>query len=122
MEVKRDTRYWMPEGTIIFDRATVYVGDNIDLATGVFTAPRDGMYHFELSGNADRTAWIYGRVNGVNYKDIVANPVDAHHIEINSFWTVVLNVGDYVTLYNACPCSLFVDDGLFFTFMGYLLK
>ena len=54
-------------GAIPFELARLNEGNAMDIRTGVFTAPIDGIYHFSLSGIKDasnQSTWIKLRLNG----------------------------------------------------------
>jgi len=43
-------RPWSNEGAIPFQIEKLNIGGAIDVSTGIFTAPQDGVYHFSFSG------------------------------------------------------------------------
>ena len=54
-------------GTVPWQTAALNIGNAMDLATGIFTAPRDGVYQFHFSGFGNSNAfYIYLRLNGYN--------------------------------------------------------
>ncbi len=67
--VQRNTSF-STNSIIPFELERLNVGGAIDLATGVFTAPVDGIYHFEFSGvNKHKSAnyfYVFLQLNGDN--------------------------------------------------------
>ena len=68
---------------VSWDLARLNVGNAMNLETGVFTAPRDGVYHFAYSGMKDRSTdamYIQLRLNG----DMVGNAYGAWDNNVTS--------------------------------------
>lgn len=51
-------------GTIPYDKALLNIGDAMNIATGNFTAPRNGIYFFSLTLCASTFSWADIRLNG----------------------------------------------------------
>ena len=64
-------------GVLLFQLARLNVGEAMNLTTGIFTVPSNGIYHFEFSGLKDeahtQTA-VYLQINGENVAIGKANP------------------------------------------------
>merc|ERR1711963_898330 len=43
--------YHVPEGTIIFDRASIDTEGSMNVTSGTFTATKDGVYLFNIDGH-----------------------------------------------------------------------
>ena len=63
--VQRNSTYSTEFSVIPWELASLNIGGAMNLATGVFTVPRDGVYHFHFSGTAYSGFQIYLRLNGV---------------------------------------------------------
>ena len=65
--VQRNSTY-SAGGVIRWELARLNIGGAMNLETGVFTAPHDGVYHFHFSGNGDPSSnsFFFLRSNGVD--------------------------------------------------------
>lgn len=66
--VQRSSPYSKANSVIPWDLEVLNIGDAMNKATGVFTAPRDGIYHFTYGGIKDLTTNVmrlFLRLNGV---------------------------------------------------------
>ena len=63
--VQRNDSYSVKQTSIPFEHQRLNIGGAMNLKTGTFTAPRDGIYHFHFSAKGK---WldIYLKHNGVN--------------------------------------------------------
>lgn len=111
---------------IPFELARLNEGNAFNLASGIFTAPVNGIYHFEFSAIKSNTAknlWIFLQVNGVT---VGAANTDQ---PATGSWDVVslsgsfrLEAGDRVNLLNTNNGVLF-DSGNHYThFSGWLVE
>ena len=68
----------------------------MDLNTGVFTAPKEGFYHFHFSGKSPNVYHIYLRLNGENI-GFAHSHTNSDYASIHS--TLQLKKGDRVDLW-----------------------
>ncbi len=94
----------------------------MDLATGVFTAPRPGTYFFSFSGIGNSGSWLHvgiylnGNLIGKGYEN---NDYDTYSMQS----TLRLNAGDRISLQIPVGNGQVHDDGNHFThFNGWLLQ
>ena len=63
--VQRNSSFSKVGSVITWDLARLNIGGAMNLTSGVFTAPRDGVYHFHISGYAYTYSFdVFLRVNG----------------------------------------------------------
>ena len=100
--VQRSTDFSLANVVLPFDIEILNVGGAMNTAAGVFTAPVNGIYHFEFSAmklNDASSIYVHLQVNGVtmatsyatNQSDFLALP------SINAY--IRLKTGDQVWLY-----------------------
>ena len=92
----------------------------MNLATGIFTAPRDGVYHFQFSGVADIYVDINLRLNGANIGVAYADVGNSGGVVTASLQsTLQLKSGDRVDIYLVAG-TLFDNSNRFSHFTGWL--
>ena len=124
--------YHIPVGTIKFDRTAFDEGAKMNITTGVYTAPKDGIYLFGIdghkcSGNALAEVNVYH--NNVMEKTVLisdAVPSQKTRLQLTSFWTTDMKIGDQVYLVNNKEKSLYTlgnNPATFqFAFIGFYLS
>ena len=97
--VQRNSSFKM-FGIIPFELAPLNEGNALDIDSGVFTAPVNGIYQFSLSGVKDgsnQSAWIKLRLNG----EMIGSAYAAEHIPWAPFYLssiIQMKLGDRVDL------------------------
>ena len=115
---------YIDEGSLItFDGTVENTGNHVNIATGIFTAPYDGLYHFSLSATAGGRGHkrVAVQINGETEFNIYTND-DLDGSSISYTWIFSLKNSDQV--------NLKVIDGLIVglpnycraTFSGQLIK
>lgn len=113
-------------GILRFELARLNVGGAMNISTGIFTVPLNGIYHFEFSavrGASDELA-IYLQVNGAR---VASSYSQVNTMVGGGFVTGVLNAsfrlkrGDRVNLFK--EKGLLMDNDFFYThFTGLLVE
>jgi hypothetical protein len=97
----------------------------MDLTTGVFTAPRDGVYHFDFSGVKDSSADRLGvrlQLNGVNIAHAYTwHSTSASNNMASLHSTLQLKSGDRIDLFLSGG-QLFDSSNHYTSFTGSLLE
>jgi len=111
-------------GVIRFNKDRLNMGGAMDISTGVFTAPKSGIYHFSVAilkeGYSLDPMWIYFRVNGIKIGGSAvgaAAPATLHPI-------LKLKKGDRVDLWkdNSYGTLEYRSGDLMHHFSGWLLQ
>ena len=119
--VQRQTTY-NANGTVIpYEVTRLNVGGHMNAATGVFTAPVNGRYHFSftaLSWSSLSLNFVRLRVNGV---DIAISRAPSVQYNLPLVATLQLTKGDRVDVY--LELGSFYDTSNHYTqFSGFLLE
>jgi len=126
--VQRSVDFSLNHAVIPFDIVRLNVGGAMNPATGVFTAPVNGIYHFEffgLSKPIDPPVWIYIalQVNGVEISSSYAFENSGIYRSISGISASLrLKNGDQVRLYKTS--GILGDDGSqhYTDFTGWLVE
>lgn len=125
--VQRNSSFSTYTEIIPFEVERLNEGQAMDLASGVFTAPVSGIYHFEFTGVSVPADYLIVtlQVNGANIgkaytSHLVSNnmPGSASASLSASLW---LSKNDKVNLYNA-HCVLYDDENHYTHFTGWLVE
>jgi len=125
--VQRNTTFSTGSAVIPWEVAPLNEGGAMDLGSGIFTVPVDGIYHFEFSGLKDQSAnylWVTLQVNGA---DIAAAGtsfgVNTGTYESYSLTASLrLKTGDRVNLYNILASVLYETTTHKTHFTGWLVE
>lgn len=126
--VQRDSSYYSSGGSAIpWTKSKLNVGNAMNLGTGVFTVPRDGIYHFAFSGMkyaSTQELFVYLRVNGNNIG--LAEAAQSSVVLYETFSihsTLQLNKGDNVDLWFIGGHASLYDKSTSIThFTGWLVE
>ncbi len=122
--VQRSRDFNLTNVVIPFDIERLNVGGAMDLATGVFTVPVNGIYHFEFSALKEssdiNSVYVYLQLNGVDIGISYATNLP-NFLSLNGISASLrLKIGDEVKLYKAG--GTLDDDGPFTHFTGWLVE
>lgn len=128
--VQRNNNFEKPNAIITFDVAPLNEGGAMNLASGIFTAPVAGFYHFEFTAVFNRP-YNHGVVrlhlNG-NMVGTVSQAVDTEQEHATRKYTIFcgaslrLNLNDNVTLYNKDNGRIFDSADHHTHFSGWLME
>ena len=124
--VQRGSNFGTPNAVIPFESAPLNEGNAFNLASGIFTVPVAGIYHFQFSAVKDNSVnylAIYIQVNGVNIglADTSQNGVLSGSV-VSLSASLRLAAGDTVKLYNQGSGVLFDDKNRWTHFSGWLVE
>ena len=121
--VQRNNWYSSPDkATVIpYELERLNIGGAMNLATGVFTAPVNGRYHFSFTGIGSKSSdnYVDLRVNGVKVGRSHA-PSENYNMPI--FATLRLTKGDTVDTYLSAGALNDSSDSHYTHFSGFLLE
>lgn len=127
--VQRSSSFSTADAIIPWQSARLNEGGAMNLATGVFTAPVDGIYHFEFTGvkdSASTALGIYLQVNGANVGWARTNQATAENFDTVSLSASLrLKKNDRVNLFNGgIPTGVLFENGIdrYTHFTGWLVE
>ena len=114
-------------GIIKYDSVILDRYGNFNKDTGIFKAPKDGLYVFFFSCSllAQADGAIYVQINGAIKQYIIANnriSTAVKSAENSAYWSLNLKKYDEVSLYNTEPASLMVGWSNPLDFMGMAVQ
>lgn len=124
--VQRSGDFNVTNSVVPFNVERLNLGGAIDLATGVFTVPVNGIYHFESFGlkeaNDLKSIYIALQVNGVDISSSYALDYGAVYRGLSGISASLrLKTGDQVRLFKTTG-TLNDEGGLFTHFSGSLIE
>ena len=126
--VRKSANFSNPSGnvstaTIPFEVEMMNIGNGMNVTSGVFTAPKAGIYHFAFSGlKRDGGTWVYLKLNGANIAATHgASEPGIYTMSLEA--TAKLKIGDKIYLTIGGYGSSMFDNGDHFNgFTGALLE
>lgn len=109
--------------TIIFDDAVTNIGQAYDFYTGVFTAPKDGVYQFTatLLTSNDKEIWCHIMLNGNTVANINERGTGNRHGSGSQAVILQLKEGDRIYVKNSGAASALWGEG-YSSFTGFLMQ
>lgn len=122
--VQRTSEWFTPNAPISFDRELLNIGNAMNLATGVFTAPKGGTYHFDFSyvktsSESDGYGAVRLDLNGNQVASSFDRLIGLSAQSLHS--TLSLKAGDRVSL-SIYAGSLYDDSTPSTDFTGWLVE
>ena len=130
--VQRKDNFSTEETPIPFDLERLNVGGAMNLESGIFTAPRDGIYSFSFVGLVvfpksssyvylGVTMYLNGRMIGLGWADESTDDDQSETLSLQS--TLNLQKGDKIWLQiNVMTTGAYLYGGSFTHFSGWLLE
>jgi len=113
----------LDNAVIPFETERLNEGGAMNLVTGIFTVPVDGIYHFEFTGiklNDPTELRVFLQVNGVNIGEAYATNLP-NHLSFSGIGSLRLKTGDQVRLYKTTG-TIYDDVDHYTFFTGWLVE
>jgi len=112
--VQRSTYFNLTNTVISFDIEWLNEGEAMNLATGIFTVPLDGIYHFQFSAlkavDTSANTFVFLQVNGVHISASYAPSELTPYLSLSVIHASLrLKTGDQVCLYKTTVVSSQTD-------------
>lgn len=124
--VQRNSPFRKTSSDITWELARLNVGEAFNLASGIFTAPVPGIYHFQFSAVKDATvtyAYIILGVNGVGVCVAYTEPyANGSKDSLSLSASLRLKANDRVNLFNGFEGELYDDVNHRTHFSGWLVE
>ena len=124
--VQRNSLYSRQNAVIPFELERLNAGGAMNTKTGVFTAPRNGTYHFSFSflkdGRPDKFVTIFMRKNGETIAATQGSGANKSHLQSSITATLKLKLGDKVDLFEIHGGTIYSDDHFYTSFTGWLVE
>lgn len=124
--VQRSTNFNLTNTVIPFDIEWLNEGEAMNLATGIFIVPLDGIYHFQFSAlksvNASTNTFVFLQVNGIHISASYAPSELSPYLSLSAIHASLrLKTGDQVCLFKTTG---FLADGSnkYTQFTGWLVE
>ena len=119
-----------PNTVITYNNLNVNEGNGMSTSTGVFTAPKKGIYQFQFNGitNIGNLTQVFLQVNGITktgtmfYDSTINQTAGTYRHAMTTGTIVSLNVGDKVRILFKEGCLLDNSFDMLTQFYGSLLK
>ena len=96
--MQRDKHFDTLKTPIPFDEEILNIGVAMNLTSGKFTAPRDGIYAFAFTGNvllySSSSLYVYMHLNGISFGGALAVDNNVEYESISFQSTLNLKKGD----------------------------
>jgi len=127
------TSDWSTVGTMLFEKEYLNLGGGMNLASGVFTAPKAGIYAFSFTGSGSGTSATYSNGFGSVYLQRNGADVARGYSSINGanegtrstvsvHGTLKLNRGDTITIRHYFGTIISRDGESWTQFTGSLVE
>ena len=123
--VQRSNRFSKKNSPITFELERLNIGGAMNIKTGIFTAPRNGVYHFDFSFLKDVSqnfVTVFLRKNGVNIGATEASGSANFDLQSSLHSTLKLDSGDKVDLFEVRGGVIIDDPDHYTHFTGWLIE